>query len=1238
MSAIFVDRLLREMAKLKGKNRNLSSEMNHRIQTLELELSFLKMFIWFLPRRSRKKDYIRATVGNGKLGLYGDHPDRALELAISKLLQKIELCKPEIRDDCLNLIDLSSFQRKFSSSNDELLRFINYSINNLKNLVSLKAGAGDGAFAVVSGSGRRKQIRELIKNLRMFRDFVKSTGERWFFTIDVQEYVYKTTYLSILYWVEQIDELMAARMKTIITDLRQMVRSYFPEITGLYIRALKVSKFMLSDNSEIGETAVSFVDFILPIGFMKILRHELIFLVAFVINPGSPVKDTDSINWDLVVAKAKAVAAEIPSLIFSLTAGDMKQEIITKERVNLLLGDFKRKIHEVMEEVRKLHFHLPKSSGSCFPATNPLGFFDSLLENFGKLKDTLMGKAKFLSFARDLILTLHRELVLLRHSLTQTHGVPDEFEELKDLWLKITNAAYRADYVIDSCQILHLPIWHNVLSLSDVIEEIKFTREQIEKIMINQIYTSSRIMNSTVDSISSSSSSSHPLRLDEEVVGFKDEEEEITRRLTRGTMELEVVSIVGMPGQGKSTLAKKIYNSPTVRKHFTKSAWCFVTQIYNVSNLLSDIFRDIDNGSHHLMKYGLPEKVRKCLSGERYLIIMDDIWDITVWNAIKESFPDNNNGSRVLFTSRNSNLGCNRNPHLLRPFSVEESTELLKQKLSNYNYWRSYDDSNYSFKQILNVCNGLPLAIVAVAGLLTMVSSDWELFQLVRNLTSNLANEGCMDILELSYKSLPSYLKPCFLYLGALGQQTNVFKVQKLIHLWIAEGFVQKSGTKSLEELAMEYLEDLVSRNLIIINKRSSSNGEIKQCRIHDLMHELCLRKAEEERFIHFPNSAPPINHDQYRICIYNSWILGSISDEEPPPAGTNIRSLLLPLNNYRNVYPYSSLSTFFICLKFVRVLDLASLDSHHCFPEEILLLICLRYISIKCDVQAIPLSIGNLHKLEFLHLLRRTTREGSRIQFPHTIWKLKQLKNVDLGPGANIMLLDNDDDYDDELCNLDSFSSLRPCNLEDAENILRRFPNIRKLRLELSESWSCRRNCYQFKALNSLSKLESLTMEYPREVIHSCCAFNFPTAIGSLTLSRFFHPWREISNIGKLPNLKVLKLLNSAFVGERWDVEDDAFLKLKYLKLSQLGLLYWEASTSSFPCLERLVLRSCYFLKELPSSFGEILTLKTIEARFCHNLLGISAEGILSEQIEQGNEDLKLLMSNAPGSINYNQ
>lgn len=1218
------------MASLKGKNRNLGSEMNHRIQILEMELRFLKMFIWFLPRRSRKNHYIRATVGNGKLGLYGDRPDRALELAISKLLQKIELCKPKIRDDCLNLIDLSSFHRKFSSS-DELLKFINFAITNLKNLVSLKAGAG----AIVSRGGMRKQIGDLIKNLRMFRDFVKSTGERWCFTVDVQEYVYKTTYLSMLYWVEQIDELMPARMKTIITDLRQMVRSYCPEITGLYIRVLRVSKFLQSDNSEISETIVSFVDFILPLGFMKILRHELIFLVSFIIDP--LVKEMDSRNWDPVVAKAKAVAAEIPSLISSLTAGDMNQEeIITKERADLL-GDFKRKIHEIMEEVRKLHFHLPKSSGSCFPATNPLGFFDSLLENLGNLKDTLMDKVKFLPFARDLILTLHRELVCLRPSLTQTHGVQDEFEELKDLWLKITNAAYRADYVIDSCQILHLPIWHNLISLSDVIEEIKFTRQQIEKIVINQIYTSSRIMNSTVDLISSSSSSSsYPLRSDEIVVGFKDEEEEITRRLTRGKMELEVVSIVGMPGQGKTTLAKKIYNSPTVRKHFTKFAWCFVTQIYNVSNLLSDIFRDIDNGSHHLMKYGLPEKVRKCLSGERYLIIMDDIWDITVWNAIKESFPDDNNGSRILFTSRNSNLCCNRNSHLLRPFSEEESTELLEQKLSNYyNYWRYFDDSSYSFKRILNVCNGLPLAIVAVAGLLTRVSSYRELFQLVQNLTSNLANEGCMDILELSYKSLPSYLKPCFLYLGALGQQTNVFKVQKLIHLWIAEGFVQKSGTKSLEELSMEYLEDLVSRNLIIVNKKSSSNGEIKQCRIHDLIHELCLRKAEEERFIHFPNSSPPINHDQYRICIYNSSILGSISDKEPPPAGTNIRSLLLPLNNYRSVYPYSSKSTFFMCLKFVRVLDLVSLDSHHCFPEEILILICLRYISIKCQVEAIPPSIGNLHNLEFLHLVRRTAREGSRIQFPHTIWKLKQLKNVDVGPGANIMLLDDDDDYDAELCNLDSFSSLRLCNVEDAERILRRFPSIRKLRLELSESWSCRRNCYQFQALNLLSKLESLSMEYPREVIHSC-AFNFPTAIGSLTLSRFFHPWTEISNIGKLPNLKVLKLLNSAFVGKRWDVEDDAFLKLKYLKLSDLGLSYWEASTSSFPCLERLVLRSCYFLEELPSSFGEILTLKTIDVRYCQ-YLRISAESILNEQIELGNEDLKLLMSDAPGSINYN-
>ena len=47
------------------------------------------------------------------------------------------------------------------------------------------------------------------------------------------------------------------------------------------------------------------------------------------------------------------------------------------------------------------------------------------------------------------------------------------------------------------------------------------------------------------------------------------------------------------------------------------------------------------------------------------------------------------------------------------------------------------------------------------------------------------------------------------------------------------------------------------------------------------------------------------------------------------------------------------------------------------------------------------------------------------------------------------------------------------------------------------------------------------------------------------LTLSNFCLPWDCISRIGKLPNLKVLKLLSGAFDGQRWDMREEEFPEL---------------------------------------------------------------------------------------------
>ncbi|KAH0774143.1 hypothetical protein KY290_011280 [Solanum tuberosum] len=72
----------------------------------------------------------------------------------------------------------------------------------------------------------------------------------------------------------------------------------------------------------------------------------------------------------------------------------------------------------------------------------------------------------------------------------------------------------------------------------------------------------------------------------EPIVGHKNEFEMMQDQLVRGASELEVVSIVGMGGIGKTTLASKIYNDSFIMSHFDVRAKATVSQEHCVRNLL----------------------------------------------------------------------------------------------------------------------------------------------------------------------------------------------------------------------------------------------------------------------------------------------------------------------------------------------------------------------------------------------------------------------------------------------------------------------------------------------------------------------------------------------------------------------------------------------------------------------------------------------------------------------------
>ncbi|KAL7171024.1 hypothetical protein ACSBR2_035813 [Camellia fascicularis] len=119
-------------------------------------------------------------------------------------------------------------------------------------------------------------------------------------------------------------------------------------------------------------------------------------------------------------------------------------------------------------------------------------------------------------------------------------------------------------------------------------------------------------------------------------------------------------------------------------------------------------------------------------------------------------------------------------------------------------------------ERILGRCEGLPLAIVAIAGVLASKDynrvDEWELVN--RSLGAEVEGSDMMKILLLSYNDLPYYLKSCFLYLSIFPED-HLIGWMSLIRLWVAEGFVEVKHGKTPEEVAEAYIYELLNRSLI---------------------------------------------------------------------------------------------------------------------------------------------------------------------------------------------------------------------------------------------------------------------------------------------------------------------------------------------------------------------------------------------------------------------------------------
>ncbi|GMP78402.1 hypothetical protein CsSME_00034332 [Camellia sinensis var. sinensis] len=728
---------------------------------------------------------------------------------------------------------------------------------------------------------------------------------------------------------------------------------------------------------------------------------------------------------------------------------------------------------------------------------------------------------------------------------------------------------------------------------------------------------------------------------DDEIVGIESPKYElIGRLLAQEDQSQAVISVVGMGGIGKSTLAKQVYDSQAVRSHFHCRAWITVSQSYKPEELLKTTMNELlRSNCLPLLDEGIESlivKLRGYLSEKRYVIVFDDVWETDFWGSIRDALPKNSEGSRVIITTRSEQVATFfketsvDHVHELEALSEEKAWQLFCKKAFRRDFGVCPPELEKVSLKIVRKCEGLPLAIVAIGGLLSIkkkVISKWQKFydSMGIELETNPHFEILKRILLLSYQDLPQHLKSCLLYFGIIPEKYSITR-GRLIRLWIAERFVEEKQGTTLEEVAEGYLNELTQRRLLQVSESKLYGRVVTEYRVHDafkycrvnlLLHELILSMSEEFSFCQLlTEENPRFNGRTRRLSMQMHYY--SMEKFIESIGKSPVHSFFLFEVGKLPKKPL--LGTLAANFKLLNVLDLEGAPLYQ-LHEEVGNLYFLRYLSVRrTGVQIIPKSIGNLHNLLTLDLKYSPVSE-----LPIDINRLHKLRHllayyhnygcaniVDTVRGVRIQggighlqelqkLWHVETNHDDGLSLIEELGNLMQ---------LRKL-GITKLRREHGRALCAtieKMNYLKYLKVAALSDDEILDLQYISSPPHYLQRLNlggrlekFPDWIPKLqNLVKLSLLHSGLSNdplkaLQALPSLEHLHLWN-ACDGEQLYFEVGSFQKLKQLDLLELeGLNSVIIEEGALPLLKELRIGPIPQLKEVPSGIHHLQKLRTL-------------------------------------------
>ncbi|KAK9667061.1 hypothetical protein RND81_14G229700 [Saponaria officinalis] len=682
----------------------------------------------------------------------------------------------------------------------------------------------------------------------------------------------------------------------------------------------------------------------------------------------------------------------------------------------------------------------------------------------------------------------------------------------------------------------------------------------------------------------------------EEVVGREGDVDKVVHMLLdSGSREsISFLSIVGVGGLGKTTLAQLVFNDERIKSEFPLRLWTCVSDEnandFDVKKILTYILESVSNDKHDGFAMDMVQrKLGGLLGGKKYIIVLDDVWneDRDKWLGLRKFLMMGGIGSRVLVTTRSKRTAIvvdDEHKYELEGLSPENSWHLFEMTAFGEK-GKGTHDVNFSElvklgKQIVEKCFNVPLAIRVVGTLLYGQDiRKWRSFQECGLAKLNNGENKIMSILKLSYDNLESPLKACFTYCSLFPKDFKI-KKENLIRLWISQGYIVPFDVgQSLEDAADEYFSILL-RRCFFQGVETNEFGGVKSFRIHDLIHDVALKVARND-VVTLNSIISNLGDDVHHVFHLGSKFKGGFFPK------CKIRSYVR--DGFEINFPVVKLVEN---CNFLRTLDLHDLDIQ-ALPDSIGKLLHLRYLdlSINRRLLRLPNSITKLYNLQTLDLYGCSKLE----ELPKDLAKLVNLRYLDISWCIGLSHMPSGLNKLSCLCVLTDFMVGEGDS--GGLEILQALTNLRgNIQIRISKNFRCAKKSSEFKEgyLIKMKHLETLAVKLGVTKNNETLLEKLkpPSSVKALELVYYNATtlpakwWRGEDNLATLlPNLVCLYLFNCYNLLCLPSLSK--LLHLKSLSLERLPKLEYIEDTSNeafaftfFPSLEYLKLVRMYNLK----------------------------------------------------------